>query len=405
MKLLKKLPLRSYFNYETRKRTSKLVLAAELPDPQIFSLVDYEGKPSESDVVLDNSDITELKKILQKMEEMLVIDDILLKAQRQGRISFYMTAFGETAAILGSVAALKKEDMVFSQYRELAGLYYRGFTIKEITDNCVGNYLDCNKGRQMPIHFTSKKNGYFSVSSPIGTQIPQAAGYGYGLRVSGKDEIATAFIGDGAASQGDFYTGLNFSQTLKSQMLFILRNNGYAISTPIGEQTSGKSILDKALSFGINGLMVDGNDAVAMYKASQFLRNQIVAEKQPAFLEAITYRLSDHSTSDYSVLYRKEGELDNWKGKNDPVTRLRNFLTLSGDIDAKWEEELNQTKKTVKKEVIKCLAESFQEKLPSVDSMFEDVYYELPETLKAQKKELKEHLQLYNEHYDLDKHQ
>lgn len=384
--------------------STKLELAKELSDPLTFSLIDNKGNLHDNKTFFSEKEIKTFKHVLRKMEETTVIDDILLKAQRQGRISFYMTASGELGAILGSTSALDFDDMIFSQYRESSALYYRGFNIKQMTDNCTGNQYDCNKGRQMPIHYSSKALNFFSISSPIGTQIPQAAGYGYGLKTSAKKQVAVTYFGDGAASEGDFYTALNFSKTLGSQTLFICRNNEYAISTPLKEQTSGKSIMDKARAFGIHSLMVDGNDVPAVYKATEYLRKLILYNKEPAFLEAMTYRLSDHSTSDHSILYRSQEEIDIWKNNNDPIKRLRSFLKYYNHIDDKFEDEIAQAKINVKKEVIKCLNESVNEKLPPVESFFEDVYAEMPDSLNLQKEKLQKHIKLYENHYDLKRH-
>ena len=134
-----------------------------------------------------------------------------------------MTSWGETGCIVGTAAALENSDVVFSQYREMSLLYYRGYTIKEITDNCSGNHFDTVKGRQMPIHFTCKDLGMMSVSSPLATQISQAAGYGYALHQDKEDSISVVFFGEGAASEGDFYAGINFAQTLGGNTLFICR--------------------------------------------------------------------------------------------------------------------------------------------------------------------------------------
>lgn len=134
-----------------------------------------------------------------------------------------MTSLGETGCILGTAAALKQTDIAFLQYREMSLLYYRGFSIKEITDNCAGNQNDRVKGRQMPIHFTCQERGIMSVSSPLATQISQASGYGYAMREDKEDDVAVVFFGEGAASEGDFYAGINFAQTLGGHTLFICR--------------------------------------------------------------------------------------------------------------------------------------------------------------------------------------
>lgn len=134
-----------------------------------------------------------------------------------------MTSWGETATIVGATAGLEKEDLIFCQYRELSALYYRGFTIQEITDNCTCNHLDKVKGRQMPIHFTNKNLNFMSISSPLATQISQAAGFGYGLKLSGEQKVNGVWFGEGAASEGDFYAGINFAQTLGGHTLFLCR--------------------------------------------------------------------------------------------------------------------------------------------------------------------------------------
>jgi 2-oxoisovalerate dehydrogenase E1 component alpha subunit len=134
-----------------------------------------------------------------------------------------MTSLGETGCIIGSAAALNQQDIAFCQYREMSFLYYRGFTIKEITDNCAGNHLDKVKGRQMPIHFTCKEKGIMSISSPLATQISQASGYGYALRQDKEENLSVVFFGEGAASEGDFYAGINFAQTLGGNTLFLCR--------------------------------------------------------------------------------------------------------------------------------------------------------------------------------------
>ena len=134
-----------------------------------------------------------------------------------------MTSWGETAAIVGATAGLDHRDLMFTQYREMASMYYRGFTIQEITDNCCGNHLDKVQGRQMPIHFTNRDLNFMSVSSPLATQISQASGYGYGLKLGGEDTVTGVWFGEGAASEGDFYAGINFAQTLGGHTLFLCR--------------------------------------------------------------------------------------------------------------------------------------------------------------------------------------
>jgi 2-oxoisovalerate dehydrogenase E1 component alpha subunit len=382
--------------------TSNLQSNPEIGQIPVFRLIDNSGGLLDKSLKFDDDEIGTYRRILQKMVEMEVIDDILNKSQRQGRISFYMTSTGETGAILGSVAALSPEDMLMTQYREMSALYWRGYTLKEITDNCVSNVKDQNKSRQMPIHFSCSRLNFFSISSPLGTQLPQAAGYGYGLRTKNEKKIVATYFGEGSASEGDFYAAINFAQTLKSQTLFFCRNNFYAISTPVSEQTSGDNILPKALSFGMKAQRVDGNDPVAVYRLVKHLREYITTEQKPAFVEAMTYRVGNHSTSDDSSYYRKNEEIEHWRKNNNPITRLTGFLEQQGAIDKTFIADLENIKDKIRKEVSDCLRDSLNEQYPSINSLFEDVYAEMPKHLRSQRDELNAHIARHRKQYEAE---
>jgi len=382
--------------------TADIQARPELAKIPTLRLIDNSGTLINKSLKFDDQEIDTYKRILQKMIEMEVIDDILNKSQRQGRISFYMTSLGETGAILGSAAALSPEDMLMTQYREMAALYWRGYTLKEITNNCVSNGKDQNKGRQMPIHFSCSRLNFFSISSPLGTQLPQAAGFGYGLRTKNEKKVVATYFGEGSASEGDFYAAINFAATLKSQTLFFCRNNFYAISTPVSEQTSGDNILPKARSFGMNARRVDGNDPVAVYRLVKELREYIIAEQRPAFVEAMTYRVGNHSTSDDSSYYRKQEEIENWRKTNNPISRLSGFLEQQGAIDKQFFVDMETVKDKIRKEVSDCLRESLNEQYPSIDSLFEDVFAEVPKHLKAQRDELNAHIARHRKQYEAE---
>lgn len=195
------------------------------------------------------------------------MDSILYMSQRQGKISFYMTSFGETATTVASAAALRLEDVIFPQYREQGTFMWRGYSIEQIVNQCIGNHLDGGKGRQMPVHYGSRDLNLVTVSSPLTTQVPQASGAGYGFRVMNEPRVAVTFFGEGAASEGDFHSAMNFAETLGCQTLFLCRNNHYAISTPTQDQFRGDSIAGKGPAYGIRTLKVDGNDALAVYNS------------------------------------------------------------------------------------------------------------------------------------------
>ena len=201
---------------------------------------------------------------------------------------------------------------------------------------------------------------------------------------------------------GDFPTALNFAATLRAQTLFLVRNNKYAISTPVADQYVADGVAPRAVSFGIATARVDGNDALAVLHATQQARKYILEHKKPYFMEFMTYRVGDHSTSDNSAMYRHEDERKEWKDKNDPIKRLVKFLSNIGYKDIPDEAA---ERSAVRKQITEALHKSYKHKFPSMLSLFDDVYDKLPQHLQEQKEELKAHIEAYGHKYDyLDKH-
>ena len=190
----------------------------------------------------------------------------------------------------------------------------------------------------MPIHYGSRDMNIVTVSSPLCTQVPQASGAGYNFRVRGDDRIAVTYFGEGAASEGDFHPALNFAATLRCQTLFYCRNNMYAISTPIDDQYAGDGIVARGVAYGMPSIRVDGNDLFAIYHATKQAREIIIREKRPVLIEAISYRVGDHSTSDFSQRYRDEEEMKKWEDLlskfSSPIDRLEKYLTRRGLLTA-----------------------------------------------------------------------
>jgi 2-oxoisovalerate dehydrogenase E1 component alpha subunit len=201
-------------------------------------------------------------KMYKDMLTLNAMDSILYDAQRQGRISFYMTSYGEEATHMGTAAALKSQDVIYGQYREAGVLLYRGFTLEQFMNQVYSNSKDLGKGRQMPVHYGSKELNFQTISSPLGTQIPHAAGSAYALKRERADAVVICFFGDGAASEGDFHAALNFAATTEAPVIFFCRNNGYAISTPAKEQYRGDGIASRGSGYGIDTIRVDGNDVL-----------------------------------------------------------------------------------------------------------------------------------------------
>ena len=178
-----------------------------------------------------------------------------------------MQSAGEEGVVIGSAAGLKPQDVIFAQYREVGALLWRGFTVQQCADQCFSNISDLGKGRQMPVHYGTKELNFQTVSSPLTTQLPQAAGAAYALKLDkNNDAIAFCYFGEGAASEGDFHAALNFAATTQVPAVYFCRNNGYAISTPTKDQYRGDGIISRAAGYGMYAIRVDGNDAFAVKK-------------------------------------------------------------------------------------------------------------------------------------------
>jgi len=385
---------KQYFSTECefRKTTEKF---------KCFRVMDLSGNIINPK--FENIEKEKALKIFKTMVQIHEADVRLNMAQREGKISFYMTCTGEEASTTASMAALDDKDLIFPQYREAAGLLYRGITMQEMVHELTCNEKTAGKGRQMPMHFGFKKVNYVTVSSPLCTQVPQASGAGYHFRAQNSKNIAVTYFGEGAASEGDFHPALNFAATLKAQTLFLCRNNMYAISTPVDDQYHGDGIAARGPAYGINTIRVDGNDVFAVYNAVKTAREYIISNKAPALVEIMSYRVGDHSTSDFSKMYRDDVEMQKWneylKNIGDPIQRFYGYLLKKNWIT---ESEYKNLIDSVREEVRECLKNSLKLKKPSVDSLFDDVYETLTPNLVEQKAQLKEHLKKYADVYELD---
>ena len=324
-----------------------------------------------------------------------VLDERMVASQRQGRLSFYMAALGEEAASVGGAAGLKDQDMIMTQYREQGALMFRGFSLENFMNQMFSNAKDLGKGRQMPIHYGSKELNYMTVSSPLGTQIPQATGYAYGQKLQGLDEVTMCYFGEGAASEGDFHAGLNMAAVQEAPVIFFCRNNGYAISTPSDEQFKGNGIASRGVGYGIKTLRIDGNDILAVILATQTARAYALKENAPVLIEAMSYRLGAHSTSDDPSGYRTREEEEVWQA-NDPILRMKNWM-----LNQKWWDEAQETElfDQYREDVLAAVKVSEKIDKPHLDTLISDVYDVPPVHLQAQLDELKEHIKQYPDAY------
>ncbi|KAL2012378.1 hypothetical protein VTN00DRAFT_5096 [Thermoascus crustaceus] len=335
-----------------------------------------------------------------------IMDMIMFEAQRQGRLSFYMVSAGEEGITVGSAAALTPDDVVFAQYREHGVLQQRGFTLKQFMSQLFANKNDNGKGRNMPVHFGSVYPRLHTISSPLATQIPQAAGSAYALKLRRLQNpnlpprITACYFGEGAASEGDFHAALNMAATRSCPVVFICRNNGYAISTPTLEQYRGDGIASRGIGYGIDTIRVDGNDIFAVYEATREARRIALSDGggKPVLIEAMSYRVSHHSTSDDSFAYRARVEVEDWKRRDNPIIRLRKYLEHRG----LWNDDLDRdTRDELRRTVLAEFSAAEREKKSPLRTAFEDVYESLTEEQEEQMRELRRILETYPEEYDL----
>ncbi|OMO52087.1 Dehydrogenase, E1 component [Corchorus capsularis] len=326
-------------------------------------------------------------KMYSKMVTLQIMDITFYEAQRQGRISFYLTSAGEEAINIASAAALTEQDIILPQYREPGVLLWRGFTLQEFANQCFGNKADYGKGRQMPIHYGSKQHNFVTISSPIATQLPQAAGIAYSLKMDNKKACAVAYIGDGGTSEGDFHAGLNFAAVMEAPVIFFCRNNGWAISTHVSEQFRSDGIVVKGQGYGIRSIRVDGNDALAVYAAVSAAREMAIHEQRPILIEALTYRVGHHSTSDDSTKYRELDEIDYWKMGRNPVHRFRNWVQSNGWWTEQQETELRNS---IRKQLLQAIQVAEKTENPPLTELFSDVYDHPPSNLQEQEIQLRQ---------------
>jgi pyruvate dehydrogenase E1 component alpha subunit/2-oxoisovalerate dehydrogenase E1 component alpha subunit len=322
------------------------------------------------------------------------LDERMLTLQRQGRITFYGTATGQEASVVGSGYALNASDWILPALREGGVALLRGFPLPDYINQVFCNGEDLLHGRQMPCHYGDKRVNYVTLSSNIATQLPHAVGVAMAQKLKGGTEITIGYMGDGATSEADFHVAMEFASRLSAPVLFFCQNNQWAISTGWKQQTIAKSIACKAHGYGMDGYRVDGNDVLAVHQITLHAANQIRSTGRPVFIEALTYRVGAHSTSDDPSRYRDESITEQWK-KRDPITRFRNTLY---ELDY-WSPEQDSTLvddyvATIKQEIKRAEAVG----PPSLDTLFEDVYAQIPRHLLEQKQALLASLNARKEH-------
>jgi TPP-dependent pyruvate/acetoin dehydrogenase alpha subunit len=294
---------------------------------------------------------------------------------------------------VGPTWALRPGDWIYSSYREIGAAFYRGYPLRTFLCQLFGNAEDPIKGRQMPVHHSVRALNFVSISSPVGTQIPQAVGTAMAARIAGRDDIALTYFGDGATSTGAFHIACNFAAVRKAPCLFLCRNNGWAISVPKSVQTATPTFAQKAVAYGMPGVLVDGNDVLALAHVTAEAAARARRGEGPTLIEARTYRRGAHSSSDDPSVYRDPAEPRAWE-LHDPITRFRAYLVAKGlwsdADDARFRREREE-------ELTAVLAEVEQLPAPPRSSLFEDVYGDQPWHLREQAADLEAEIQRHGE--------
>jgi len=332
-----------------------------------------------------------LEKGLRGMLRTRVFDARMLVAQRQKKMSFYMQSLGEEAIGSAHSLALEDGDMCFPTYRQQSLLIVRDYPLVDMVCQLLSNERDPLKGRQLPVMYSVKAKGFFSISGNLATQYIQAVGWAMASAIKNDTKIASAWIGDGATAESDFNTALTFAHVYNAPVILNVVNNQWAISTfqaiAGGEHTTFAA---RGVGSGIASLRVDGNDFLAVYAASQWAAERARRNLGPTLIEWVTYRAGPHSTSDDPSKYRPADDATRFP-LGDPIGRLKQHLVKRGI----WSEtEHEETQKALEAEVAAAQkeAESYgtlnDGRIPSAASMFEDVYKEMPEHLRRQRQEL-----------------
>jgi len=301
-------------------------------------------------------------------------DERLLNLQRQGRIGTFPPISGQEASQLGAAAVLRPADWFVPAFRETAAEIWRGRSLESVILYNNG----FNEGVDIP-----KGSNDLPISVPVGSQIIHAVGLGWAARYRQTDDVAMAFFGDGATSEGDFHEGLNFAGVFQAPAIFVCQNNHWAISFPRSKQTRSKTLAQKASAYGMPGIQVDGNDILAVYAAAREAVDRARSGGGPTLIECVTYRMAVHTTADDPKRYRTEEEVEQWK-KRDPITRFQNYLIDKGVIS---EEKIAGLDSEVTEEIQSAIdrAEEQMKTLGDPIDMFEHAYAEMPPFLKEQK--------------------
>ena len=336
---------------------------------EYLQILDENGKCDEK--LMPNLSKEQIKKLYELMILVRAFDDKAFSMQRQGRIGTYIQFKGQEASQIGAVFALEDKDWLFPMYRNYAALIARKQPMHQLLQYLGGDI----RGLESP-----KEINNFPIAIPVGTHIPHATGAAWAAKLKGDKIVTLAFMGDGATSKADFHAGMNFAGVFQVPAVFVCENNQYAISVSRKIQTHAETIAQKAIAYGFKGIQIDGNDVFAVYKAVKEAVDNAREGKGPILIEAFTYRIGDHSTSDDASRYRTKKEVEEWL-KKDPIERLEKYMRSKKLLDDAYKEKMTkEAKDKVEKEV------EIYEKIPvpDKDEFFKYMFAEMPLQLKEQ---------------------
>ncbi|MBE5073187.1 3-methyl-2-oxobutanoate dehydrogenase (2-methylpropanoyl-transferring) subunit alpha [Erythrobacteraceae bacterium E2-1 Yellow Sea] len=334
-----------------------------------------------------NLDADTLRTMLRNMALVRAFDERMFRGQRQGKTSFYMKSTGEEATSVAAAMALSSDDMVFPSYRQQGILITRGYPMIDMINQIYSNKADKLKGRQLPIMYSSREHNFFSISGNLATQLPQAVGWAMASAMKGDTRIAATWVGEGSTAEGDFHSACTFATVYNAPVILSVINNQWAISSFSGFAGAERTTFAaRALGYGMAGLRVDGNDALAVYAAQQWAANRARSNNGPTVIEYFTYRAEGHSTSDDPSSYRSAQEREEWP-LGDPIMRLKKHLIAIGE----WDEERQEAMDRDCAEQVKLAAKEAEKNgilghglHHPFRTMFQDVYEQLPWHLEEQ---------------------
>ncbi|EWG11776.1 pyruvate dehydrogenase (acetyl-transferring) E1 component subunit alpha [Cytobacillus firmus] len=338
---------------------------------QTLQILNEEGKVVNESAMPDLSD-EQLQELMRRMVYTRILDQRSISLNRQGRLGFYAPTAGQEASQLASQFALEKEDFILPGYRDVPQIIWHGLPLSQAFLWSRGHY----EGGNIP-----EGVNVIAPQIIIGAQYIQTAGVALGMKKRGEKTVAITYTGDGGASQGDFYEGINFAGAFKAPAIFIVQNNRFAISTPVEKQSAAKTIAQKAVAAGIPGIQVDGMDPLAVYAAVREARERAVNGEGPTLIETLTYRYGPHTMAGDDPTRYRTSDLDNEWEKKDPLVRFRKFLEDKGIWNEDMENEVIEQAKEDIKEAIKKADDTPKQK---VTDLMNIMYEEMPYNLKEQ---------------------